>query len=307
MMTDAKKIQTIVVATDFSEDARAALDWALDVARDHGARIVLTHAAALAAAAPPDVVPADDGWYRALEESAREELENWAGSVRSQKVTVETVLTYEPAAPSIVEVAESRHADLLVVGTRGLTGLKRLILGTVASRIVRRATCPVVTIHAASARHWPVRTLLLPTDLSAPAACAAAAAADLLGDGAYRKVVVLHAYRLPVAFSAKPALALRREMEQYVAETRAKLNAFAQPFRKRGVAVEIVVEEGVPSQRISHYAERLNVDLIAMGTHGRSGVDRLLLGSTAERVLPVAFCPVLTVHTPEAQTTASPR
>lgn len=306
MMTDAKKVQTIVVATDFSEDARAALDWALDVARDHGARIVLTYAAALAAAAAPDVVPVDDRWYRALEESAREELATWARSVRSQNVAVETLLTYEPAAASIVQVAESHHADLLVVGTRGLTGLTRLFLGSVAGRIVRRATCPVVTIHATSARHWPVRTLLLPTDLSAAAARAATAAADLLGDGADRRVVVLHAYRLPIGFSARPALTLRREMEQYVAETRAKLDVVAERFRKIGAAVEIVVEEGVPWQRISDHAERLNVDLIAMATHGRSGVDRLLLGSTAERVLPVASCPVLTVHPPAARTTASP-
>lgn len=303
-MTDAKKIQTIVVATDFSEDARAALDWAIAVARDHGARIVLTHAAALAAAAAPDVVPVDDRWYRALEESAREELENWARPVRSQNVAVETLLIYEPAAASIVEVAENHHADLLVVGTRGLTGLTRLFLGSVASRIVRRATCPVVTIHAGPARHWPVRTLLLATDLSGPAACAVATAADLLGEGADPRVVLLHAYRLPIAFSAKPALALRREMEQYVAKTRAQLDAFAERFRKLGVAVETVVEEGVPSQRISHHAERLNVDLIAMGTHGRSGVDRLFLGSTAERLLPVAPCPVLTVHIPEAPETA---
>ncbi|MBY0274582.1 universal stress protein [Candidatus Binatia bacterium] len=294
MMTDAKKIQTIVVATDFSEDARAALDWALDVARDHGARIVLTHAAALAASAAPDVVPVDDRWYRALEESARDELEAWARSVRSRNVAVETLLTYEPAAASIVEVAERHHADLLVVGTRGSTGLTRLFLGSVASRIVRRAKCPVVTTHSPSARHWPVRTLLVPTDLSAASACAAAAAADLMAHGADRRVVVLHAYRLPIGFSAKPALTLRREMEEYVAETRAKLDVFAERFRKIGVAVEIVVEEGVPWQRISHHAERRNVDLIAMGTHGRSGVDRLLLGSTVERVLPVASCPLLT-------------
>lgn len=306
-MTDAKKIQTIVVATDFSEDARAALDWAVDVARDHGARIVLTHAAALAAAAPPDVVPADDRWYRALEESARQELDGWARTVRSQRISVETLLTYEPAAPSIVEVAERSRADLLVAGTRGLTGLKRLILGSVSKRVLRRATCPVVTVHAASARHWPVRTLLLPTDLSAAAACAATAAECVLGDGPDRRVVVLHVFRLPIGWSAKPALALRREMEQYVAEMRAKLDAFAERFRQLGVAVEILVEEGVPSQRISHYAERLNVDLIAMGAHGRSGVDRLILGSTAERVLPVASCPVLTVHAPEPHATESSR
>jgi nucleotide-binding universal stress UspA family protein len=298
-MNDTKKIETIVVGTDFSDDARVALDWASDVARERGARIVLTHAATIAAsmAMAPEFVPMDDSWYRAIEEGAREELERWAGTVRAKNVAVETVLGFEPAVASILEVAAGDHADLLVVGTRGLTGLKRFFLGSVAGRLVRRAPCPVVTVHGGAEVRRPVRTVLLPTDLSEGAARAAEAALQVLGDGVNRHVVLLHVYRYPVMFSAAPALVLTQQIADFVRDARARITAQADRLRERGMATEVIVEEGIPSERILAYAEELKVDLIAMGTHGHSGLDRLFLGSTAERVLTAAPCPVLTVHT----------
>jgi nucleotide-binding universal stress UspA family protein len=295
-MSETKKLDTIVVGTDFSEDARAAFRWAIEIAHERGARIVLTHAVAIAMPVAPEVLPMDDRWYRALEESARAELDSWAQLARSKDVPVEIVLGFEPAATSVLELAKNRRADLLVVGTRGLTGLRRLVLGSVATRIVRRASCPVVTIHAGTAPPRPVRTILLPTDLSDDAARAAEAAVRVFGGAADRRVVLLHAYRYPVVFSNAPAFALTREISAFVHDTRAQLAKLAERFRERGVAAEVVVEEGIPSQCILKHAEEMKVDLIAIGTHGRSGIDRLFLGSTAERVLPEAPCPVLTVH-----------
>lgn len=297
--SDAKEIRTVVVATDFSEDARAALEWAIDVARERGARIVLTHAVALSSPVAPEFVAGDDHWYRALKTSALSELDTWANHVRAQHVAVEADLTYEPAASSVVEVAAKHGADLIVIGTRGLTGLRRIFLGSVAARIVRFATCPVVTIHAGQARRGPVETILLPTDLSDDAARAADAAARVLGDAPQRRVILLHVYRYPVVFPTAPAFVLAREIAALVRDAKAQLTKQADRFRERGSAVEVVVEEGVPAESILQHAARHGADLIAMGTHGRSGFDRLFLGSTAERVLPQAPCPVLTVHGPE--------
>jgi nucleotide-binding universal stress UspA family protein len=297
--SDATKIHTVVVATDFSEDSRAALEWAIDVARQRGARIVLTHAVALCSPVAPEFAPGEDHWYRALKESALGELDTWANHVRAKHVAVETHLTYEPAATSVVEVAARHGADLLVIGTRGLTGLRRIFLGSVAARIVRFATCPVVTVHAEQTRRGPVQTILLPTDLSDDASRAVDAAARVLGDAPQRRVILLHVYRYPLVFSAAPAFVLAGEIVDLVREARAQLTQHAERFRERGITAEVVVEEGAPAESILRHAERHGADLIAMGTHGRSGLNRLFLGSTAERVLPQAPCPVLTVHTPE--------
>jgi nucleotide-binding universal stress UspA family protein len=306
-MSDTDKLETIVVGTDFSEDARAAFRWAIDIAHERGARIVLTHAAAIAMPFVPEVLPMDDRWYRAMEEGARAQLGSWAELARSKNVAVETVLEWEPAATSVLALAKNRRADLLIVGTRGLTGWRHLVLGSVAARIVRRACCPVVTVHAGTTPHRPVRTILLPTDLSDDAARAAEAATRVFGDAKDRRVVLLHVYRYPMVFSNAPAFVLTHEIADFVRDTRAQLGMLAERFRERGIAAEVIIEEGIPSQSILKHAGEMNVDLIAMGTHGRSGLDRLFLGSTAERVLPEAPCPVLTVHGLDAASSTGAR
>lgn len=301
-MASAKPLKTIVVATDFSADAGAALDWATAAAHERGARIVLVHAVAVAMPAAPEFVPLEEGYYEALRASAEHELARLAESVRGRGVAVDVELAVEPAVSSIVAAAARHHADVIVAGTRGLTGLKRLVLGSNAARLVRSATCPVVTVHGDdAARFRAVRTILVPTDLSDDALHAAEAAAQVLGDGPDRRIVLLHVYRFPMVLTSAPAFALTREIADFVRRTREELEGIAARFREQGIAVEVQIEEGLPSHSILEQAKKVDADMIAMGTHGRSGLDRLFLGSTAERVLPAAPCPVLTVHEAEKE------
>jgi nucleotide-binding universal stress UspA family protein len=300
-------LETILVATDFSPDATAAVDWARTLATQSGARIVLAHAVMVTTPAAPEFLPIEEQYWSALREEARKKLESEAASLRATGATVATELTVEPVVGNVLDVAAKHRADVIVAGTRGTTGWRRLVLGSVAARLVRCADRPVVTVRADHPRERPVRTILVPTDFSDDAARAAEAAAKLLGDRSDRKLVLLHAYRYPPVFGSAPALVLTRAIEEMVERTKLAVDALAARFRGEAAVIETRVDEGPPWKVILDHAEQLGADLIAMGTPGRSGLDRLLLGSTAERVLSAAPCPVLTVRATEAARTSRDR
>ena len=143
-------IETILVPIDFSEHASRALDYAIELAEHFGAELHLLHSYPLhpgmASAAYGACIPADlDGAFR---KAANEQLRECAEKVVARGLHVETNATSVPAADAISAYAEKARVDLIVMGTRGLTGLKHALLGSVAERTVRMAPCPVMTLKA---------------------------------------------------------------------------------------------------------------------------------------------------------------
>ena len=134
-------IHTIVHPTDFSEQSEHAFRLACSLARDYGARLIIVHVAeAPIIAYGEGVVPPNPEELRA---AAREQLEQFQAPYAN--VRVERRLEEGDAAGEILRVAEEVHADLIVMGTHGRTGLERLLMGSVAEKVVRGAVCPVVT------------------------------------------------------------------------------------------------------------------------------------------------------------------
>ncbi|MHA7836034.1 MAG: universal stress protein, partial [bacterium] len=148
----AMKIETILVPTDFSEDAQKALAVAKDWARRFDARIVLLHAyrvdlpMSTPALGGGFVLP--DRFYEELRAEATKQVEALAAETSREGVEARGIAVEERASVAIVEEAEKLSADLIVMGTRGLTGIKHVALGSVAERVVREAPCPVLTVKA---------------------------------------------------------------------------------------------------------------------------------------------------------------
>ena len=192
-------------------------------------------------------------------------------------------------------------ASLLVIGTTGMSGLAHLLLGSTAERVVQHAPCPVLSVHAGDAEAVrPIRSILLPTDFSRDALSAAPIAVDVLGCSPDR-LTLLHAFHLPVEYTAYGAIPTGLAFEEDVggvAEQR--LEEVATELTRDGLTVDSVAREGYPPEVIVEVAREIDADVIAMGTHGRSGLTHLLLGSNAERVVQHASCPVLTVRHPES-------
>jgi nucleotide-binding universal stress UspA family protein len=144
------KISNILVATDFSPSAAKAVATAADYARHFEAQLTILHAyrVDIPVASPLTgggyVLP--DGFFEQLAKEARLRVEKLASEVAAGGVTAVGVAIDRHPATAIVEEAKARKADLIVMGTRGLTGIKHLALGSVADRVVRTAPCPVLTV-----------------------------------------------------------------------------------------------------------------------------------------------------------------
>jgi nucleotide-binding universal stress UspA family protein len=150
-------LSTILVPTDFSADARRALDTAVDLARTLGGRIVLLHAFSvdvpLAGAPYGGGVILPEGFYVEYRNQAKMQVERLAKEVAAKEnVEIRGVAIQDVAWSAILEQAESLPADLVVIGTRGLTGIKHVALGSTAERVVRKAKCPVLTVKVSESK-----------------------------------------------------------------------------------------------------------------------------------------------------------
>jgi len=290
----------LLVAIDFSEAADEALRQAHERARDSGSTLTVLHVIPnLAHSTPlfPEISQDEVRESPALGQTALAEV-----SRRVQAVTGRNPEEFEPViadgspAAVIVREAERRNIDLLLVGSHGKSGVVRLFLGNVAEKVVRHAHCPVLVVRPRSG----TGDVLVATDFSdaaLPAVAAAVREARLRGG----RLTIIHSIDLSpgltegvssaagvVPYVAPPEISsdLRQTVDGMLA------NAL-QRFEGEG---ERIVAEGPPAAAIVRTAKRLGTDLVVVGTVGRTGLPRLLLGSVAEVVVRSAPCSVLVVR-----------
>jgi len=299
---ESDSLGIVLVATDFSETAALALDRALDIALRHHSEIALVHVMQpdLPPLAAPEMIIVPPDYEDLMREASLEGLARVAERVQQAGVRVSQHLEHGRAAVRIIACADAIDADLIVVGTRGTTGFKHLLLGSIAEEVVRSARQPVLTVHPGDDRPIePVRRLLFPTDYSATADRALSAANRLLAESPDVEIILLHTFH--IASSMVPLGGFRGGSGPRFIENAHELAAHAaepsvQALRARGFEVEVVIERGQPAEVVTELAAQRDVDLIVMGTRGHSKLRKFLLGSTAERVVEHAPCPVLTVQ-----------
>jgi nucleotide-binding universal stress UspA family protein len=288
------QIQKILVPTDFSEHAGHAVAQAAALAKPFGATLHLLHVVQLPMLpANPEAPPIPITFWQEMRTNARARLVPIQKQIESKGVRCEIEVIEDIPGFAIAAAAERCHADLIVMGSRGLTGLKHMLLGSVAERTVRAAPCPVLTVKAGELR---LRTILVPMDFSPAAQQALELAKSLAKTAGPAHLVLVHAYYVPV------------ELEQYLVshgdpffERLSKgvtkdLEAIMIGLSDAGISAEYVARPGVPETVIFEVAKEKKADLVAMGTHGRRGLKHLFLGSVAEHVVRSAEIPVLTVR-----------
>jgi nucleotide-binding universal stress UspA family protein len=139
-------MQRILVALDFSEHSDRALDQAIEFAKQFGASLELLHVFDLPIPiVNPYEIAIPPGYVQEAEESARNKLEERKHRAEECKIEARCHLSTAPVSPAICEAAEKHDVDLVVIGTHGYTGLRHALLGSVAERVVRNASCPVLT------------------------------------------------------------------------------------------------------------------------------------------------------------------
>ena len=290
---------TVVIPTDGSEHSVQAAERGLALARRYGSTphvisiVDVQRAAGLFSAGGisnefvDQVEAAGREAVRAIEEIARDE-----DAVRS--AVVQGSLWKAPSA-GILEYATDHDADLIVIGTHGRTGLDRTLAGSVTERVVRSSSVPVLTVRAAD--HAAVSEydrILVPTDGSEYAAAAidhALSVAQACNASIHVLFVVDIESNTMVTESSSYAL-LQDELETIGQEVTGSIGT---QIEEIGLNVVTEIHQGFPPGTILEYVADREIDLVVMGTHGRTGLNRVLLGSTAARVIREAEVPVLSV------------
>lgn len=291
-------IKNILCPVDRSPSSLQAFSYAIALARWQGARLHLLEV--IEAAAPPGGrVPADDTVPTDTRAAFERDLRRVLTARRASDVSAKIVMRKGNVVQEILAQAKASRADLVVIGSHGRGGVQRLVLGSVAEKVLRLATCPVLTVRsgARAARQGRslFRTILCATDFSA-AANRGVAYAKRLAKEANANLVVMHAVEWPLggAVTSGPIGELRRGIES---NARDRLVRLLPRSSSDGRKAQAVVTLGKASADIVKLARARSVDLIVMGVSGRGAVDVAVLGSTTHQVIREGTRPVLTVRT----------
>lgn len=220
----------------------------------------------------------------------REEVLTFVGAHVRRDVDV----VVESGSPwnQILLYAQSLSADLIVLGTHGLSGFEHVLLGSVTEKVVRRATCPVMTVppRAQSTSRLPFTRLLCPIDFSAPSLAGLTVAFSLAKEGD-AQLSIANVFDWP-AETVPPSPEYRQDLERHAA---AKLDALIPDSVRQYSRPTTRLLYGKAYEEILRAAAEERSDLIVMGVHGRNALDLMIFGSTTNQVVRRATCPVLTV------------
>lgn len=295
------EFKQIICPVDFSESSVRTFAYAAALARWYGAQLTVLHVV-------PTVDPVlrgDTGEpLRIVTPVLRERvLGEMSRSFDIAAVLPQVSLVAESGDPrsTIVEQAVSKNADLIVMGTHGRRGFKRLLLGSVTEAVLREAPCPVLTVppHAPAAVSEAVtfKRILCPIDFSPSAVQAVDVALDLTrqADG---EVTLLHVVEWLAQEDQRvsphfDSAGYGREM---AADAEKRLRLLVAEESRTWARIDSMVAFGRAYREILGAAEARHTELIVMGTQGRGGVDLALFGSTTQHVVRGATCPVLTVR-----------
>ena len=291
-------VSKILVPYDFSPLSQKALGSALLLARLVKAELHVVHVEVIHGV-PITESPMAPAPAEALR--ARIEQDNtYINDLYKDVVIYYAVGRGVAPGPIIIDYQQSHQIDLIIIGTHGRHGLKRVFLGSVAEEIVRYATCEVLTITGGKSSFLEfdrLERILVPIDFSGHSAQALSLAREVAALSE-AKLNLVHVVHFPSISTVTDAAVF--SIVDYDADVETKAFEHLRAFYARVVgeneAVIYTVMQGPPADEIARHAAASNCDLIVIGTHGLTGLDRFLMGSVASKIIRRADCPVLVVH-----------
>ncbi len=289
----------ILVPVDFSSHSRAATERALVFASACGAKVKLLHALHL----PP--IATEFGFFGSgwedLRASEASKLDAFRSDFEGRGVNVSSVLEEREPTRAMNAAARAPGVELIVMGSHGLRGLDRFLLGSVAERTLDGAPAPVLIVREAAVEaKKPVESILFATDFSESAQKAEAtvvAWAQRLG----AEVELFHVAFETIALFAPYAVPSSSDFDSDVREAAMRrMDAVSRRFKDAGIAAKSTIVSGFAAEEILKYAESTGARCIAMGATGHSGMRKIRIGSVVHRVLRHAPCSVLVAGSEES-------
>lgn len=292
---------SLLAATDFSEPARHALERAAQLTAAHpGARLMLTHIVSSAMLARlrgliRDEAP--DVQARLLDEAQNALADQAARLAAASRCQAQTLVREGLAVHALPDLADALQADLLVMGARGAHFVQAFMIGSTTERVLRQTRRPLLAVKQRPRGAY--RRVLVPVDFS-PHAVAAARAAHVWSPDA--EIVLLHAFGVEIESTLRFAGVAPDRIHDYRARAReAALESMAQFVGAVAIPASRLtrlVAHGAATLQILEHERTLDVDLIAMGKHGQSALEELLLGSVTQHVLAHSRSDVLVAGPP---------
>lgn len=294
------QIRNVLVPVDFSAPSLRALEFALPLIKHFGADLHLVHVFATdhpfsGLVGMPFILPELE-ISRSIHEQLKDVAQKYSIDLRPENLHVVKGRAFE----EICRLGRDTDIDLIVLATRGNTGLKHLALGSTAERVVRYSSCPVLVMHGAKPTGGVLgfHKILAPVDFSE---CSMQGLAYAKGFAKHfkSKITLLNSVHFPYYVASDeygrfdlPGLTQHAEIF-----ARDQMRDLFEKTDWNGLEVETSLQTGHPGQQICEHARDSDVDLIVIPTHGSTGLTHLLLGSVAEYVVRHAHCPVLVVPT----------
>jgi nucleotide-binding universal stress UspA family protein len=294
-------IKRLLLATDFSGWARRAEHYACSLAASW--QIPLSIMTVLEFPAGMDPEYALNKHYLSVRmDEASFQLADFKSRAILRGIEATTRVTTGVPSDKIIAAARAEDTDLLIVGTRGASGLAHVLLGSTAERVIRTAPCPVLAVRtpdgdASVEQGISLHRILAPTDFSG-CSLEAMEIAAVVAMQSKASMDLLHVLE-PVSYGIDFTLGDRQEREQRRRRVTEGLNHVAADLSKAGITVNTRIRGGLPATTILEEAQASSSDLIVMGTHGRRGLSHLVGGSVTEAVLRLGQYAVLAVRTPK--------
>ena len=293
-------ISRLLLATDCSAQARRAQEVAMFLARACHAELGVLSVLE----APPGMDPGyqvNQMYLEQLRKETGKHMDVLTREAEAQGLAVKAEIVAGMPSLEINAAARELKSDLVVVGTRGRTGLAHVLLGSTAEGVVRGAPCPVLTVRLMSEGGQPapdvrMARILVPVDFSDCSLEAMEYAVQAAKEFA-ASVTILHVIE-PASYGLDFTLSHAGDAQKTSGAIEKQLEALTALLTGQGISARHVLQRGAPGNAILDGARAAEADLIVMGTHGRRGFSHLVSGSVAEAVLRQAPCPVLTVKSP---------
>jgi len=305
------EVKRILCPIDFSDHSRRALDHAVTIARWYDATVAALHVYSVTpvvAYGPGTPVLESVVLTPEDREQLTTEITRFVEAEGAPGVPLEVMLREGNDVHEILMQASDMKADLLVVGTHGRSGFERLVLGSVAEKVLRKAECPVLSVPSHAPDAVPsapglFTRILCAIDFS-DASTLALTYAMSLAQEANAKLTVVHVMQydmgaaLPVfeGIEAYGHLTSNEFRRSYEERCREHLEKSVPDAVRAYCSVETILKSGKAYEEILRVAAEQQSDLIAIGVHGRNVADRMFFGSTTNHIVRQATCPVLALR-----------